>query len=134
MSAITITLTKRCLRCKAEKNRNDDFYQNAGQPDCKDFYCKQCRRLQINESKARTGYKCKWNPDTQKEYHKERRLRMNGIPDQEITDEQIEELKIWLSHPEAWEGISAFRKKQIKCGLRKCLMNMKYESQWFPKK
>ncbi len=85
----------------------------------------------MTESRARGKCKVKVIPGKRNEYFKERKQRLFGdrIP---ISENEIDELCIWLKHPEAWEGISEARTLDIKCTLRKQLQQIKYYSQWFP--
>ena len=134
MPVVVIPLTKKCAGvCKQEKSFNDDFGNDSSKPDFKDTYCKDCRRQQLSESRARGKCKNKKIPGKNAKYFKERKLRLYGEK-KPISQAEINELIIYLQNPDAWEGISKARTLEIKCTLRKQLQQIKYESQWFPPK
>lgn len=134
MPVVIPTLKKKCKgECGLEKDFNDDFGNDSSKPDFKDIYCKVCRKQQLSESRARGKCKNKVIPGKRNQYFKERKLRLFG-ENTPISDSEMQELIIYLQNPEAWEGISETRTRDMKVTLRRQLHQMKYYSQWFPTK
>jgi hypothetical protein len=139
MPVVRPPLHKKCINASCENPKNplsynDDFYNDNSQKDYKDVICKLCRKKRVYAGEAR--YKYKKTPSarvTKRRAAKEINNRMLGenVP---ITATELEELVIWLQHPDAWEGVTTCRRRIILCGLKRILNQIKYFSTWHPRR